>query len=272
MVVYRLRPEARFHDGKPMTPEDVIWSMETLRESHPFYNSYYKNITKAEQTGEHEVTFVFSREGQPRIAADHRPASGPAQALVDRQRMRTGKPRNIQETTLEVPLGSGPYAVADVKPGASIAAEAGRATIGARTCRSISARIISTRSRSSISAMPMWRSRPSRATSTIGASRTAPRTGRPAMIFRPSRTAASSRKKFTLKKVEGMQSFVFNMRRREVPGCAGAPRLQLCLRFRMVEYQSVLRPVHCARAAISTIPRWKPRACRRRRNWRSSSR
>ena len=38
MVVYRLRPEARFHDGKPMTPEDVIWSMQSLREAHPFYN------------------------------------------------------------------------------------------------------------------------------------------------------------------------------------------------------------------------------------------
>ncbi|HUQ35150.1 MAG TPA: ABC transporter substrate-binding protein, partial [Aestuariivirga sp.] len=44
-VVYRLRPEARFHDGAPMTPEDVIWSMQALRDSHPFYNAYYKNIT-----------------------------------------------------------------------------------------------------------------------------------------------------------------------------------------------------------------------------------
>jgi microcin C transport system substrate-binding protein len=37
-VVYRLRPEARFHDGKVMTPEDVIWSMEQLRSAKPFYN------------------------------------------------------------------------------------------------------------------------------------------------------------------------------------------------------------------------------------------
>ena len=62
-VVYRLRPEARFHDGKPMTPEDVIWSMSALKESLPFYNAYYKNVVKVEKTGDHEVTFTFSQKG-----------------------------------------------------------------------------------------------------------------------------------------------------------------------------------------------------------------
>ena len=51
MVVYRLRPEARFHDGKPMTPEDVIWSMQSLREANPFYNAYYKNISQGRADG-----------------------------------------------------------------------------------------------------------------------------------------------------------------------------------------------------------------------------
>ena len=51
------------HDGQPMTPEDVIWSMQSLREAQPFYNFYYKNIAKAEQTGEHEVTFTFNQKG-----------------------------------------------------------------------------------------------------------------------------------------------------------------------------------------------------------------
>ena len=46
-----------------MTPEDVTWSLTTLRETHPQYSAYYKNVTKAEQTGEHEVTFVFSEKG-----------------------------------------------------------------------------------------------------------------------------------------------------------------------------------------------------------------
>ena len=46
-----------------MTPEDVIWSMQALRDSHPFYNAYYKNITSVEKTGDHEVTFTFSEKG-----------------------------------------------------------------------------------------------------------------------------------------------------------------------------------------------------------------
>lgn len=119
MVVYRLRPEARFHDGKPMTTEDVIWSMETLRESHPFYNSYYKDIIKAEPTGEHEVTFVFSQKGNRELPL----ITGQLPVLPKHWwtgNDASGKPRNIQETTLEVPLGSGAYKVADVKPGASL--------------------------------------------------------------------------------------------------------------------------------------------------------
>ncbi|MGQ0484012.1 MAG: extracellular solute-binding protein [Hyphomicrobiales bacterium] len=119
VVVYQLRPEARFHDGKPMTPDDAMWSMEALRESHPFYNSYYKNIAKAEQTGEHEVTFVFSQKGNRELPL----ITGQLPVLP--KHWWTGKdaadkPRNIQETTLEAPLGSGAYNVANVKPGASL--------------------------------------------------------------------------------------------------------------------------------------------------------
>jgi microcin C transport system substrate-binding protein len=118
VVVYRLRPEARFHDGKQMTPEDVIWSMTTLKESHPQYNSYYKNVVKAEQTGENEVSFVFSQAGNRELPQ----ITGQLPVLPKHWWTGTdakGKPRNIQETTLEIPLGSGSYKAVDVKPGAS---------------------------------------------------------------------------------------------------------------------------------------------------------
>ena len=59
-VAYRLRKEARFHDGTPITPEDVIWSMENLKKAHPFYAFYYRDIAKVEQTGEREVRFTFA--------------------------------------------------------------------------------------------------------------------------------------------------------------------------------------------------------------------
>ena len=118
-VVYRLRPEARFHDGQPMTPEDVIWSMQALKDSHPFYNAYYKNITSVEKTGDHEVTFTFSEKGNRELPL----ITGQLPILPKHWwtgKDANGKQRNIQETTMEIPLGSGPYKVANVKSGASI--------------------------------------------------------------------------------------------------------------------------------------------------------
>ena len=118
-VVYRLRPEARFHDGKPMTPEDVVWSMTTLKEIHPAYNGYYKNVVKVEKTGEHEVTFTFSQKGNRELPL----ITGQLPILPMHWwtgKDANGKQRDIRESTLEVPLGSGPYKVVDVKSGASI--------------------------------------------------------------------------------------------------------------------------------------------------------
>ncbi len=119
MVVYRLRPEARFDDGTPITPEDVIWSMQALRDANPFYNAYYKNIAKAEQTGEHEVTFSFAQKGNRELPL----ITGQLPVLPKHwwtAKDASGKPRNIQDTSFEVPLGSGAYVVDDVKLGTSI--------------------------------------------------------------------------------------------------------------------------------------------------------
>jgi microcin C transport system substrate-binding protein len=119
MVVYRLRPEARFHDGKAMTPDDVIWSMQSLRDANPFYNFYYKNIAKAEQTGEREVTFTFSEKGNRELPL----ITGQMPVLPKHwwtAKDEKGRQRDIKETTLEVPLGSGAYVAADVKPGTAI--------------------------------------------------------------------------------------------------------------------------------------------------------
>ena len=113
VVVYRLRPEARFHDGKPMTPEDVIWSMQALREAQPFYNFYYKNIAKAEQTGDHEVTFTFSQQGNRELPL----ITGQMPVLPKHWwtgKDDKGRARSITETSLEVPLGSGAYMAVEV--------------------------------------------------------------------------------------------------------------------------------------------------------------
>jgi microcin C transport system substrate-binding protein len=117
-VTYRLRKAARWHDGKPITPDDVIFSFNALKQNHPLYQFYYKNIAKAEQTAANEVTFVFdsknNRElpgitGQLLVAPKHYWEGTDAK----------GVKRDIAKTTLEPPLGSGPYRLKSFKAGQS---------------------------------------------------------------------------------------------------------------------------------------------------------
>lgn len=118
-VTFKLRKQARFHDGTPITPDDVIWSLESLKQAHPQYAFYYKNIVKAEQTGDHEVMMTFSETGNRELPQ----ITGQLPVLSKQWWTGTGadgQPRDIKGTTLEVPLGSGPYKVSEVKPGQSI--------------------------------------------------------------------------------------------------------------------------------------------------------
>ncbi|MBB4304526.1 microcin C transport system substrate-binding protein [Rhodobium orientis] len=121
-VKYRLRPEARWHDGTPITPEDVVWSFEKTVELNPTQRFYYSHIEKAEVSGEHEVTFTFDQTGNrelPHIVG---------QLNVLPKHWWTGKDangntRDIGSTTLEPPLGSGPYKIAKFTAGRSITYE-----------------------------------------------------------------------------------------------------------------------------------------------------
>jgi microcin C transport system substrate-binding protein len=112
-VTFKLRPEARFHDGSPVTPNDVIFTFETLkRRGHPFYRSYYANVERAEQLGTHGVRFTFgSGENRelPLIIGQM-----PVLSKTD------WSGRDFEKTTLDAPLGSGPYRVESVDPGRSI--------------------------------------------------------------------------------------------------------------------------------------------------------
>ena len=62
-VTYRLRANAKWHDGKPVTVEDVIFSLEAFKKNHPQWSAYYRHVTKAEKTGEREMTFTFDGPG-----------------------------------------------------------------------------------------------------------------------------------------------------------------------------------------------------------------
>jgi microcin C transport system substrate-binding protein len=121
-VTFRLRPEARFHDGKTITVDDVIWSFETLRKQLPNYQSYYKNIAKVAQTGEGEVTFTFDAPGNrelPSIVGQI--VVLPKHWWLDKD--ANGKQRDISTNTMEPPLGSGPYRIKEAKAGSFVRLE-----------------------------------------------------------------------------------------------------------------------------------------------------
>ncbi|WP_244471662.1 extracellular solute-binding protein [Methylobacterium sp. ARG-1] len=118
-VSYRLRDNARWHDGQPITPEDVVWSYDVLKANSPFYAAYYQTVAKAEATGPHEVTFTFSEKGNRELPQ----VIGQLRVLPKHWwegKDASGKPRNPTETTLEPPLGSGPYRLAKFEPGRSV--------------------------------------------------------------------------------------------------------------------------------------------------------
>jgi len=112
-VLYSLRKEARFHDGSPMTPGDVVWTFNTLREKgHPMYRSYYGDVTEIAQEGERGIRFHFkSAENRelPQILGE---------MPVLSKAYWSG--RDFAKTTLDTPLGSGPYKVDSLDPGRSI--------------------------------------------------------------------------------------------------------------------------------------------------------
>jgi len=115
-VTYVLRSGATWHDGEPVTPEDVIWTIETLKAQHPFYAAYYANVTEAEQTGPREVTFRFDQTGNrelPQIVGQFPVLPKHYWTGTDAR----GRQRDISAATLEPPLGSGPYRVGNVSPG-----------------------------------------------------------------------------------------------------------------------------------------------------------
>jgi microcin C transport system substrate-binding protein len=112
-VIYNLRPEARFQDGTPITPEDVIWTFDTLKtKGHPRYRLYYADVLKAEQVGPHSVKFVF-RNGKNRELPV---IVGEMPVLSKAYWTKVG----FAKTTLTPPLGSGPYKIVSVQPGRSI--------------------------------------------------------------------------------------------------------------------------------------------------------
>lgn len=114
-IVFNLRPEAKWHDGKPITTDDVIWSFNTLTtEGAPFYKGYYHNVKSVEALSPAKVKFTFDMAGNlelPLIVG---------QMPILPKHFYTDGVHKFSESSLEPPLGSGPYKIGKVSPGRSI--------------------------------------------------------------------------------------------------------------------------------------------------------
>jgi microcin C transport system substrate-binding protein len=118
-ATYRLNPKAKWHDGKPITVEDVIWSFNVLKEHSPQYSHYYANVTEAVAISDREVEFRFDQKGNrelPHIMGDLVVLPKHWWEGTD----ASGKKRDITRPTLEAPLGSGAYRIESFKPGSQI--------------------------------------------------------------------------------------------------------------------------------------------------------
>lgn len=112
-VAFTLRAEARFHDGSPITVEDVIWTFEALKaKGQPFYRAYYAQVTKAEKVGERKVRFGFG-------PGDNRELPLIVGQLPVLSKAYWAK-HDFEKTTLDPPLGSGAYRIDAIEPGRSI--------------------------------------------------------------------------------------------------------------------------------------------------------
>jgi microcin C transport system substrate-binding protein len=112
-VVYTIRKEARFHDGSPITPDDVIWTFDTLRtKGRPQFRQYYAGVENVEKVGERGVKFSFKSNDNrelPQIIGE--------MPVLSKAYWTS---HEFDKTTLEPPLGSGPYKIESVDPGRSI--------------------------------------------------------------------------------------------------------------------------------------------------------
>ena len=118
-ATYRLDPRAKWHDGQPITVDDVVWSFNVLKANAPQYNRYFENVTDAVAISDREVEFHFNQKGNrelPKIMGDL--------VLLPKHWWEgtdaSGKKRDITRPTLEPPLGSAAYKIASFKPGSEI--------------------------------------------------------------------------------------------------------------------------------------------------------
>ncbi len=109
-VIFNIRPEARWHDGELITADDVVWSFETLTtQGRDFFRRYYASVAKVEKLADRRVKFTFDEEENREM-----PLIVGQMPILPKHYWES---RDFASTTLEPPLGSGPYRVKDFEAG-----------------------------------------------------------------------------------------------------------------------------------------------------------
>ncbi len=115
-IIFNLRSEARWHDGKPITADDVIWSFEMLTtKGDPQYRFYYSSVARVEKLGERRVKFHFKERNNRELPL--------IVGLIPILPKHYWQERDFEKTTLEPPLGSGPYRVGSFEAGRFVVQE-----------------------------------------------------------------------------------------------------------------------------------------------------
>jgi microcin C transport system substrate-binding protein len=113
-VVFKMRPEAKFADGTPITADDVVFTFNTLKEKgHPNFTLSLRDVTKAEAIDPHTVRYEFKGDlirDLPLVVAE---------LPILSKAFYTKHP--FDQSSLEKPLGSGPYEIGSFKPGTYVA-------------------------------------------------------------------------------------------------------------------------------------------------------
>lgn len=112
-IQFNLNPKARWHDGKPVTADDVIFSFNLLQEKgRPPYNKRLAVVEKMEKVGDNSVRFTFNDKANRETPLILAMSPILPQHAVD--------PAKFDQTSLEIPVGSGPYKIKSIKPGEKI--------------------------------------------------------------------------------------------------------------------------------------------------------
>lgn len=115
-VIFHINPKARFQDDHPITPEDVIFTFNSLIEhGAPFYKAYYGDVSKVSQVAEHQVRFDFKNSENRELPL----ILGQLPVLPKHY----WESRDFSKSTLDIPVGSGPYKIKSFNTGRSITYE-----------------------------------------------------------------------------------------------------------------------------------------------------